>query len=41
MRNNVLEKKKNLFFTIKTNIFDSPINRIFPKRLTHASGKKC
>ena len=40
MRNNVLEKQKP-FFTIKTNIFDSPINRIFPKVLTHASGKKC
>ena len=25
---------------MKTNIFDSPINRIFPKGLTHAFGQK-
>ena len=37
--NNILEKKET-FFTIKTNIFDSPINRIFPKGLTHAFGQK-
>ena len=37
--NNILEKKET-FFTIKTKIFDSPINHIFPKGLTHAFGQK-
>ena len=37
--NNILEEKET-FFTIKTQIFDSPINRIFPKGLTHAFGQK-
>ena len=33
-------KKKEIFFTIITKIFASPINRIFPKGLTHASEQK-
>ena len=39
MLNDFLEKKET-FFTIITKIFASPINRIFPKGLTHASQQK-
>ena len=37
--NNVLNRKQN-FFKYKKQFFQSSKNRIFPKRLTHAIGKK-
>ena len=37
--NNVLDKKET-FFEYKNKIFQSPKNRIFPRGLTHAFGKK-
>ena len=39
MFNNVLDRKET-FLAIKTSIFQSPKNRIFPKGLTHAFGQK-
>ena len=37
--NNDLDRKET-FFKYKKKLFQSPTNRIFPKRLTHAIGKK-
>ena len=37
--NNVVDRKQT-FFEYKNKMFQSPKNRIFPKRLTHAIGKK-
>ena len=40
MFNDVLDGKKKNIFAIKKSVFQSPKNRIFPKRLTHAFGQK-
>ena len=37
--NNVVDRKQT-FFEYKNKMFQSPKNRIFPQRLTHAIGKK-
>ena len=39
MLSNFTEKKKP-FFTLKTEFFQSPKNRIFPKGLTYAFSRK-